>query len=320
MRNLPSARDISLRQVEAFHAVMEAGSITGAADLMCITQPAVSRLIKDLEQRIGFSLFERRKGRVMPTVEALALFEEVQRAFTGLEKIASAAEEIRSFRAGYLQIASLPALAMRFLPRIITAFSEKHPGINVSVQIRSSTKVGEWVGSQQIDAGFAALQSSPAGVEQMTLYNAPLVVVLPSAHRLAREKVLTPEKLRGEPLVSLGSEYGIRQRTIEAYTLAGVPLTSRIETQLSLAVCEFVIAGAGVGLVEPVSANEMTDRGIVLRPFEPKVPYFVSLLLPVSRTQPVFFTAFISMVIGELEKNPHVEVTEEAYRRFGRTA
>ena len=317
---MASARDISLRQVEAFHAVMEAGSITGASELMCITQPAVSRLIRDLEHRVGFALFLRRKGRVMPTVEAQALFEEVQRAFSGLDKIASAAEEIRSFRAGYLQIASLPAIAMRFLPRIVTAFSAQHPGINVSVQIRSSSKVGEWVGSQQIDVGFAALQSAPAGVEQMTLYIAPLVVVLPAKHPLAREKVLTPEKLCGETLVSLGSEYGIRQRTIEAYTFAGVPLVSRIETQLSLAVCEFVLAGAGVGLVDPVSANEMTDRGIVLRPFEPKIPYYVSLLLPVGRTQPVFFNAFISMVIGELEKNPHVEVTAEAYRRFANPA
>lgn len=316
MHHLASSRDISLRQVEAFHAVMEAGSITGASDLMCITQPAVSRLIRDLEAGIGFSLFERRKGRVMPTVEALALFEEVQRAFTGLDKIVSAAEEIRSFRAGYLQIASLPAIAMRFLPRIITAFSEMHPGINVSMQIRSSMKVGEWVASQQIDVGFAALQSSPPGVEQMTLYQAPLVVVLPRKHPLLSEEALTPEKLRGERIISLGSEYGIRQRTIEAFTLAGVPLVSPIETQLSLAVCEFVIAGAGVGLVDPVTAQEMTDRGLAVRRFTPTIPYFVSLLLPIGRTQPVFFTTFIAMIIGELAKNPHVQVTDEVRRRF----
>lgn len=312
------ARTISSRQIDAFHAVMEAGSVTGAAELMYITQPAVSRLIRDLELSVGFSLFERRKGRIMPTVEANALYEEVERSFKGLDNIALAAEEIRGFRKGYLQIAALPAIALKFLPRVITAFSQQNPGINVSIQIRSSTKVAEWVGSQQIDVGFAALQSSHAGVEQLPLLSCPLVAVLPPGHRLASEAMLRPEILRNEALISLGSEYGIRQRTIEAFALAGVPLIARIEAQLSLAVCEFVIAGAGVGLVDPVTAHEMADRGLVIRNFEPTIPYFISLLLPINRTQPVFFGSFIRLVVEALIENPFIKIDDNALTRFAR--
>ncbi|MCB1473674.1 MAG: LysR family transcriptional regulator [Rhodobiaceae bacterium] len=315
---MPKANDISLRQVEAFHAVMEAGSITGAAEMMHVTQPAVSRLIRDLQINVGFPLFERRKGRIMPTTEARALFEEVQRSYLGLEKISSAAAEIRNFRSGYLQIAALPAMSMRFLPRVITAFSEANPGINISMQIRSSTRVSEWVGSQQVDAGFAALQSTYPGVEQIPLYSGSLVAVLPTGHRLAREKTLTAARLAGENLVSLGSEYGIRQRTIEAFALAGVPLVSRIEVQLAHAVCEFVAAGAGVGLVEPVTAHQMTDRGLVIRPFDPAIPYFVSLLLPLNRTQPLFFDSFMAMVVGELAANPYIELSRAVRQRYGK--
>ena len=161
---MPASRDISLRQIEAFNAVMEAGSVTGAAEMMHVTQPAVSRLIRDLQFNVGFPLFERAKGRIMPTIEAKALFEEVRRSYVGLEKIVSAASEIRNFRAGYLQIAALPAMSLRFLPRVITAFSDANPGINISLHVRSSVRVSEWVASQQIDAGFAALQSASSPV------------------------------------------------------------------------------------------------------------------------------------------------------------
>jgi len=309
---------ISAKQIAAFRAVMEAGSITGAAELMYITQPAVSRLIRDLEHRVGFSLFERRKGRILPTVEAKALFEEVQRSFRGIENIAAAAEEIRNFRTGDLQIAALPAIALRFLPRVVTAFTRDHPGINVSIQIRSSTKVTEWVSSQQIDVGFAALQSSHAGVEQRPLYSCPLVAILPERHRLADETVLTPDLLQDEPLIMLGSEHGIRQRIVEAFALRNVPLVSRIEAQLSLAVSEFVIAGAGIGLIDGLTAHEMTDRGITICPFEPTIPYFVSLMLPINRTRPVFFDAFMDMIIAELSKNPHLQLADDLLQRQGR--
>ena len=312
MADLPA---ISAKQIAAFRAVMEGGSITGAAELMYITQPAVSRLIRDLEYRIGFSLFERRKGRILPTVEAKALFEEVQRSFRGIENITAAAEEIRNFRTGYLQIAALPAIALRFLPRVVTAFTQDNPGINVSIQIRSSTKVMEWVGSQQIDVGFAALQSSHAGVEQRPLYSCPLVAVLPEKHRLAGEMTLTPDLLQDEQLIMLGSEHGIRQRIVEAFALRDVPLVSRIEAQLSLAVCEFVIAGAGIGLTDGLTAHEMTDRGIVIRPFEPAIPYFVSLMLPINRTRPVFFEAFMSMIVTELSKNSHLQLAGDLLQR-----
>ncbi|MCB1478048.1 MAG: LysR substrate-binding domain-containing protein [Tepidamorphaceae bacterium] len=313
---MPASRDISLRQIEAFNAVMEAGSVTGAAEMMHVTQPAVSRLIRDLQFNVGFPLFERAKGRIMPTIEAKALFEEVRRSYVGLEKIVSAASEIRNFRAGYLQIAALPAMSLRFLPRVITAFSDANPGINISLHVRSSVRVSEWVASQQIDAGFAALQSAYPGIEQLTLYSGALVAVLPAGHRLTKEKVLTPEKLAGERLVSLGSEYSIRQRTMEAFALAGVPFISRIEVQLAQVVCEFVADGAGVGLVEPATAFEMADRGLEIRPFEPSIPYFVSLLLPLNRTEPLFFGSFMKLLLPMLAENPYMEISEAVRKRF----
>lgn len=296
---------------------MQSGSITGAAELMNVTQPAVSRLIKDFESRIGFPLFERKKGRVYPTIEATSLFEEVQRSFTGLEKIAATATEIRSFRSGFLRIAAMPAIALQFLPRVVTAFSALYPEISVSIQIRSSTKVVDWVGAQQVDLGFAALQSPTPGTDQKTLCDGPVVAAVPAGHRLAAKTVLRPEDLRGTPIISLGPELSMRHRIDEAFALRGVAMQSRIEVQLSTAICEFVAANAGIGLVDPITAFEMSDRNLVIRPFDPAIQFFFSLLMPLNRTRPIFLDQFMQIMVDELRLNPYVSIPDETLRALG---
>ncbi len=110
------------RQIEAFRAVIETGKITAAADVLGTTQPSVSKLIADLEHVAGFGLFERRGRQVIPTQEALALYEEVERSFVGMSKISRVIEDIRDFRKGSLLVAGMPALALKFLPYVIAGF------------------------------------------------------------------------------------------------------------------------------------------------------------------------------------------------------
>lgn len=299
---------------------MQCGSITGAAGLMNVTQPAVSRLIKDFESRIGFALFERSKGRVHPTTEAVSLFEEVQRSFTGLDKISEAAVEIASFRSGSLRIAAMPAIALRFLPRVVTAFCARYPEINVSIQIRSSTKVVDWVGAQQVDLGFAALQSTSSGTEQKSLCDGPVVAAVPAGHRLAAKPVLRPEDLKDTPIISLGPELFMRHRIDEAFALRGVAMKSRIEVQLSAAICEFVIAEAGIGLVDPITGFEMSGENLVIRPFDPAIQFFFSLLLPLNRTRPIFLDHFMQIMFDELRLNPFLNVPAETLQSFVESA
>ena len=115
------------RQVEAFRAVMATGSMTSAATTMHVTQPAVSRLIRDLELDGEVPLFERRGNRMAPTAEAGRSIPEVERAFVGLSRISQFAEELRSRQAGSLRIAGMPALTCGFLPRHVGRFVVRRP-------------------------------------------------------------------------------------------------------------------------------------------------------------------------------------------------
>ncbi len=112
----------TLRQIEAFRCLMVTGSMTQAARMMGVTQPAISRLLKDLQAELNLKLFDKLGTGVAPTAEASALYAEVERSFVGIDRIRTAAEEIRTRRSGSLRIAALPALANGFLPRFAGRF------------------------------------------------------------------------------------------------------------------------------------------------------------------------------------------------------
>ncbi|RZM04112.1 MAG: LysR family transcriptional regulator, partial [Variovorax sp.] len=136
---------MKIRQLEAFRAVMTWQTVTRAAEALHVSQPAVTRLIADLEESVGFLLFSRIRGRLYPTAEGQALYEEVERSLLGVERIARTAEEIRSLQRGTLQIAAAPVLALSFLPRAIAEFLGDHTDIRISLANHSSRTVLDMV-------------------------------------------------------------------------------------------------------------------------------------------------------------------------------
>jgi DNA-binding transcriptional LysR family regulator len=298
---------VNHRQLEAFQAIVESGTVTAAAERLYITQPAVSRLIRDLEHSLGFDLFERRAGRLLPTVEAQILHDEVQRSFMGLDRIVQTAKDIQAMNVGSLRIAAMPALALGFLPRVIGKFSAVHPNLKISLQVRSSTKVMEWLASQQLDIGFAAVQQTHAAVEQELLLEVPFVAVLPAGHPLERKSELRPADFAGEGFISQGEEMGVRSRIDAIFADAGVERRVLIDTQLSLAICNMVAEGIGLSLVEPITAAAFLDRGVIVRPFLPRLPFRFSLLVPAYRSRSNITRAFVDMVKAELARNPLID-------------
>src|SRR5262245_3427845 len=113
---------MNLRQIEAFRALMLSGTVQGAADLMRISQPAVSRLLGELERSSGLALFDRARRRLRPRPEAHLFFREVQQAFAGLDRLRQKAHDIRAFGLGELRVATVPALAVGFIPQVCQAF------------------------------------------------------------------------------------------------------------------------------------------------------------------------------------------------------
>lgn len=287
------ARALNPRQIEAFRAMMVTGGVTDAAKLMGVTQPAVSRMIRDLQLAVDLKLFERRGARLVPTGEARALYAEVERSFLGLDRIAAAAGELRTRRAGILRIASLPALANGFLPGFVGKFLAQRSKLDLALSGLVSHIVIDVVASGQCDLGFAQAPVEHSGVTIERMPATPYVAILPPGHALARRTRLRPADFEGESFISLGHSTPGRYRIDEMFAQHQVRRIMRVETPLSEIACALALSGAGVALCEPFTAHEYATRGLVVRPFSPRVDFEFAALYPSQRSLPAVAREFI---------------------------
>lgn len=259
MKHLPN-----LRQVEAFRAVMLTGKITAAAELMGVTQPAVSRLIADFEHATRLRLLERRGNRITPTREAVALMREVDRAFVGLGRIADAAEEIGRSSRGTLRIAGMAALAYGLLPRAMARFLRERPDVGLTLTGLSSATVIETVASGQTDIGYV---DEPFDRRGFTVRDVPgaALVAIPENHALAAKEVIEPRDLTDQHLIRVDIATAFATRTEVA--LSGIPHRGSVRTNWWQSALNLVAEGVGLALVDPVSALEFVGRPIAFRPF-----------------------------------------------------
>ncbi|MCP3477578.1 LysR substrate-binding domain-containing protein [Bradyrhizobium sp. CCGUVB1N3] len=295
---------INSRQVEAFRAMMLTGSVTEAAKLMAVTQPAVSRLLRDFQALLKMELFERRGTGLVPTAVATALYTEVERSFVGLERITAAAEEIRGRRTGSLRIAALPALANGYLPRLAGHFLKERPNLNLAFFGVISPIVVDWVLNNQCDIGFAEVPIAHSGLPRLRLPALARVAVLPAGHRLADKDVLEPRDFEGETFISLSAGSASRHLVDQAFHRNDVRRVLRVETTLSEIMCGMVSSGLGVAICDPFTAQEFTTRGVIVRRFLPRIDFEFSAVLPAQRSpSPVALDLVEALrrALGEME-------------------
>jgi DNA-binding transcriptional LysR family regulator len=269
---------MNFRQVEAFRAVMITGSASRAADLLEVTQPAISRSVLELEKTTGFQLFDRVKGRLVPTAEGQLFFRDVETTFQGLDRLRISAARIRDFGTGDIRIASLAALGSTLVPHAMRLFKQKHPSIAVTLQVASSSTVRELVMSSRFDVGLAADEIDVAGLEHQLFATPKAVCAMASSHRLCEHQVITPEDLHDEPFIALSPEDTVRRKLDKVLQSRNLRLKVAAETPNSSTICALAMEGLGIGLVNPYAADGYRDRGVVFRPFSATV-HFRTLLI-----------------------------------------
>lgn len=294
-----------LRQVEAFRATMMTGTITGAADVLSVTQPSVSRLIADLETDLGFHLFERRRGRLHPTAEGLRFYQEVDRAFTGLDRLEHVAERIRAERTGHLTVHTAPALSASLLPQVLKRFERQYPDVKVTLEVRSPIAIFEALQADETDVALTNRGAELPGVLQEPLIDAVFICALPAGHPLTARDVITPQDLNGETIIGLSPEGPLNWSVIDK-TLqdAGIKYHQNFYTQRAHTAYGLVAEGLGVGILEPFSADMWEQAGVVIRPFRPAIRYAFTICFPEHKLGSRMAQDFASLAVTCLKDRP----------------
>jgi DNA-binding transcriptional LysR family regulator len=262
-------RRLNLRQIEAFKAVIEHGTVSAAAAMLNVSQPAMSKLIAHLEADAALRLFDRAKGRLTPTEQGMRLYEEVDRIFSGVQQVENAIDAIHRHAQGRLAIGVMPALSGAFVQRAVTAFLQVHPGTYCVIESRSSQSIMESLIERKLDVGFVEIRLSNPYVAVEPLMEHPSVCIMPRGHPLAAKRVVHPGDLADVPFVSFDPEGVTGQRIGAVFAAHAIRPNVALVANISLTVGELVASGAGVSLVHPVMVSGLRDR-VVVRRFEPE--------------------------------------------------
>ena len=263
---------------------MQAGSVTGAAQLLNVSQPAVSNVLKHMEQQLRFKLFERVRGRLHATPEAIDILPDVTEIFGRIGTLTRVMQEMRDGRSGRIVVATSPTLVNAFLPRAIALFRKRNSGVRVAIQSLPTPLVVERVARREVDMGIVYAPVTDAGVTAEDLVTTELACVVPKGHALARKRVVKSEDLASETVISLGATTRIGLVVEEECRKAGMPVPDvGVEASSSLAACLMVSEGAGIGLVDRALSRSRKFNDLAFRPFVPRIALAVMMIYPRSR-------------------------------------
>ncbi|MEL6517394.1 MAG: LysR substrate-binding domain-containing protein [Pseudomonadota bacterium] len=287
---------LTFRQIDAFKTVIQTGSITEAAKLLGISQPAVSRLIADLEEHLGFKLLQRGGRTLTPTVEARLLVEEVERALSGLERIKDAADMIRRFRHARLNIITTAAFSTMIAPPLIREFSNRFPEAAVTLEVGAADDAVMWRVSQDFDFGITTGGFLPAGMNSLPLVDRDALCVVPEDHPLASHSVIRPKDLADLSFVSYRRESQTRFEIDRVFEEAGVERRMLYEARTTNAICRLVANGLGASIIGTVDATQAAMAGCKALAFEPAIPFSAMLIWSQHRPVSAVAETFLEVV------------------------
>lgn len=295
---------IELRQFRQFIAVAEELNFRRAALRLHMAQPPLTAAIKKIEAELGTPLIER-TNRVARLTEAGRVFlEEARRAVAQADRALSAAKRAGAGVTGTLRVNFVPSVAHYLLPRILRAFREKYPGIELNLGEATTAQQVAALNEDRADIGFVMPPLHQAeGLSIDVLVRDQLVVALPEGHRLAKRRTLTLTHLADEPWILFPARQGpgLYGRVLAACAKAGFVPRAAQETMQMDTIASFVAGGIGVALV-PASLATLGRRGVIFRrPAGAGAPVDYELALAFRRRTPAL-DAFAAVAHAEASR------------------
>lgn len=272
------------RQLEVFCMLMRTGTVTGAAAMLNISQPALSQILLHAEDQLGFKLFNRVRGKLVPTREAEELYPECERIFSELSALRRRTTDMRFGRTGLIRVAASAPPAMSIVPKALVAFRASHPDIVVRSLIAPLVNVVDMIRDGDAPLGIVMNNFARPGIDVETLGHAELICIIPEHHRLAEREQIGFADLQNEMLISYRAGTLPGRLLVSAAAAEKQIFNPAIEIDISITALPFVRDGFGVAIVDGLLPWEQF-AGLVRRPLQQKISVPIALLT--SRDRPL---------------------------------
>ncbi|MFM0295989.1 MULTISPECIES: LysR family transcriptional regulator [Paraburkholderia] len=252
-----------LRQMEVFRAVMLTGSINAAAKMLYVSQPAVSKLVSHTETTLGLRLFERTKGRLIPTAEAQALFREVEQVYQAALSVDEFARALALGPASLLRVSCSPSLATSIVAPAIVELKRQLPALSVDWHTTLMADMPLEVLSKAVDVAITSMPIEHEHLDVVPFMRGRMVCVVPPGHRLAAAEPIAPSELIGEPMVLFRRDIPFGTMIARACQQANVELESVVDVTRADQALALVKGGLGLAIVDEFAAEA---QGLIIRP------------------------------------------------------
>lgn len=289
-----------LRHIEVFHAVYTCGSITGAAKLLHVSQPSISKVLAHAEQQLGFRLFDRNKGKIVATREAERLIDHVNQAYSNINELRRVSKNLGSAEKGVIRVAVAPALGIDVIPAAIASYLEKHPDTMFEIETLHQNQVVRALRELRIDFGIVFNPPTTQGINIDHLATGEFVALTNAAPGSQSQSKLTMEELDGMRFINLGTRSPLGQLLATRIETSDIELHTVANVETYQMAKALVANGAGMALVDEITARSSGHDNVIAQYLDPPLHFDMSILHTVADPLSIITQRFIEHLKTEI--------------------
>src|SRR5687767_12011335 len=284
---------MNLRHIEIFHAVYVNGSVSAAARALNVSQPSVSKMLRHAESLLGFNLFQRTNGRLVPTDDAHVLFADVSEIQDRVHALREAGRNLKRGVGGVLRISALPSLALDALPTAVARFLRNHENVKFDLQTVHHDDLLRKLYERETDVAIAFQVPPAAPIGSRHVGQGELVVLYQEQDMPDAPPRIELERLRGHPFISLAASGPIGQLFTQELQRLELELDEIVSARTFYIATALVRQGVGMTVVDSFTASASVGNGLSARPLEPRIPFDVHAMFLLNRPPTALATDFL---------------------------
>ena len=293
-------QNMRLRHIEVFHAVYNCGSITGAAKLLNVSQPSISKVLAHAEQQLGFQLFDRHKGKIVPTREAERLIGHVNDAYKNINELRRVSRNLGAAETGLIRIAMAPALGIDVIPAAIASYLAQHPGTRFEIETLHQHQIVRALREHRVDFGIVFNPPDTPGIKIDHLATAEFVAITHESLDLGAQSKLTLENLDGMSFVNLSTRSPLGQLLADHIETSNIQRKTVANVETYQTAKALVAHGAGVALIDEITARSSGHDTVNAQYLDPPLQFEISVLHTESDPSSIVIQRFINHLKTEI--------------------
>lgn len=291
---------LTLRQIEVIRAIMITGTIAGAAKLLNVSAPGISRLMKHTERSLRLKLFERRQGRYVPTPEAKDIFEQINGVYRKVDDLHSMLARIERGGDVEFKLGSVPSICHVMVPRAIERLRRKHPDLRIDINILKIEEALDYLLLGKGEIVAMSYKLDHPGLDFTPLAMGELLCIVPQNHPLAGYSSISAREIVQHQLIGIDPNDPYGRIMSEIFQRQGLHYEMAIKARFGTTVCSLVRAGLGIAIIDQFTVAHGSMQGIATIPIEEPTRFQTYVAMKNDKALSLYAETFVKLLREEM--------------------